>query len=74
MRTATIARTGTEFSHGQEIRAEEIALHQKFISAMGRLQAAEADGDEEEVRRLRTVVERARKRWLKVNKRLVRGE
>jgi hypothetical protein len=64
----------SEFSHGQEIRAEEIALHQKFISAMGRLQAAEADADEQEVRRLRPVVERARKRWLKVNKRFVRGE
>lgn len=64
----------SRFSHGREIRAEESALHQKFISAMGRLRAAEADGDERGVRRLRPVVERARKRWLKVNKRFVRGE
>jgi hypothetical protein len=65
---------GSKFSHGQEIRAEEIALHQKFVSAMGRFRAAEADDDEREVRWLRPVVERARKRWLKVNKHFVRGE
>jgi len=63
-----------EFSHGNEIRAEEIALHQKFVSALTRLRAAEADGDEPEARRLRPVVERARRRWLKVNKRFVRGD
>jgi hypothetical protein len=62
-----------EFSHGAEIRAEEIALHQKFLDALARLRGAEADGDEREVRRLRPVVERARKRWLKANKRFVRG-
>jgi hypothetical protein len=62
-----------DFSHGEEIRAEEIALHQKFLDAMGRLRAAEADGDEREAQRLRPVAERARRRWLKVNKRLVRG-
>lgn len=64
----------SKFSHGQEIRAEEMALHQKFVSAMGRLRAAEADDDEREVQRLRPVVERARKRWLKANKRFVRGD
>jgi hypothetical protein len=62
-----------EFSHGGEIRAEEIALHQKFLDALGRIHAAESDGDEREVRRLRPVVDRARARWLKVNKRLTRG-
>jgi hypothetical protein len=61
-----------EFSHGAEVRAEEIALHQKFLDAMGRLRAAEADGDEREARRLRPVAERARGRWLKANKRFVR--
>jgi hypothetical protein len=61
-----------EFSHGQEIRAEEIALHQKFLDAMAHLRAAEADGDEAEARRLRPVVERARARWLKANKRFNR--
>jgi hypothetical protein len=62
-----------EFSHGQEIRAEEMALHQKFVEALGGLRAAEGDGDESEVRRLRPVVERARRRWLKANKQFVRG-
>jgi hypothetical protein len=62
-----------EFSHGQEIRAEEIALHQKFVTALGRLRAAEEDGDEAEARRLRPVVERARRRWLRANKTFVRG-
>jgi len=61
-----------EFSHGGEIRADEIALHQKYLDAMASLRAAEADGDERAVRRLRPVVERAKTRWLKVNKRLVR--
>jgi hypothetical protein len=61
------------FSHGQEIRAEEITLHQKFLDAMSRLRAAEADADVKEIRRLRPAVDRARTRWLKANKRLVRG-
>ena len=63
-----------DFSHGEELRAEEIALHQKFLDAMAQLRAAEADGDEREVRRMRPVVERARTRWLKANKRFVRGD
>jgi hypothetical protein len=63
-----------EFSHGAEIRAEEIALHQKFLDAMAQLRVAEDDGDEPEVRRLRPVVDRARARWLKANKRVVRGD
>ena len=61
------------FSHGAEVRAEEIALHQKYLDAIGRLRAAEADGDEHEARRMRPVVERARARWLKANKRVARG-
>jgi hypothetical protein len=61
-----------EFSHGAEIRAEEIALHQKFLDAMSRLRAAEDDRDEDEIRRLRPAVDRARARWLKANKRVVR--
>jgi hypothetical protein len=56
-----------------ELRAQEIVLHQKFLDAMSRLRAAEADGDEREVRKLRPVVERARTRWLKVNKQVARG-
>jgi hypothetical protein len=62
-----------ELSHGNEVRAEEIALHQKYLDAMGRLRTAEADGDESEVRKLRPVVDRAKTRWLKANKRFVRG-
>jgi hypothetical protein len=61
-----------DFSHGAELRAEEIALHQKFLDALALLRAAEADGDEREVRRLRPVAERARRRWLTANKRFVR--
>ena len=38
------------------------------------LRAAEADGDEREARRLRPAIERARARWLKANKRVVRGD
>ena len=62
-----------EFSHGAEIRAEEIALHQKYLDALGRFRAAESDGDEREVRRMRPVVDRARAKWIKANKRFVRG-
>jgi hypothetical protein len=71
--TAYATPVPREFSHGGEIRAEEIALHQKFLDARSRLLAAEADGDEREVRRMRPVVDRARARWLKANKRVVRG-
>lgn len=62
-----------EFSHGKEVRAEEIALHQKFLDALARLRAAEDDGDDQRARRMRPVVERARSRWIKTNKRFVRG-
>jgi hypothetical protein len=72
-RAAYATSVRPEFSHGQEIRAEEIALHQKFLDALARLRAAEAEGDEREVRRLRPVVQRARERWLRVNKRFARG-
>jgi len=53
-------------------RAQEIVLHQRYISALGKLRAAEADGDEAAVRRLTPAVERAKARWLKVNKRVSR--
>ena len=54
-------------------RAQEIVLHQRYLSALGKLRAAEADGDADAVRRLTPAVERAKTRWLKVNKRFVRG-
>jgi hypothetical protein len=62
------------FHHGSEIRAEEIALHQKFLTLQNQVEAATEEGDERELRRLRPLVERARKRWLDANKRVARGD
>ena len=62
------------FHHGHELRAEEIALHQKFVTLQNQVEAASEEGDESELRRLRPLVERARKRWLDANKRVARGE
>jgi hypothetical protein len=62
------------FHHGSEIRAEEIALHQKFLTLQSQLETATEESDERELRRLRPLVERARKRWLDANKRVARGE
>jgi hypothetical protein len=62
-----------EFEHGTEPRAEEIALHQKFLTLQGEMEAAQDEGDEAEVRRLRPLLERARKRWLDANMRVTRG-
>lgn len=62
-----------EFDHGDEPRAEEIALHQRFLTLQNQMEAAQSEGDEAEVRRLRPLLERARKRWLKANVRLTRG-
>ncbi len=64
---------GREFEHGDEPRAEEIALHQRFLTLLGELEAAQAEGNEAEVRRLPPLLERARKRWLKANLRVTRG-
>lgn len=62
------------FHHGGEIRAEEIALHQKFVTLLNQVEAATEDGDERELRRLRPLLERARKRWLGANKRVARSD
>lgn len=62
------------FHHGSEIRAEEIALHQKFLTLQNQVEAATEEGDERELRRLRPLVERARKRWLDANKRVARRD
>jgi hypothetical protein len=62
-----------EFHHGQEPRAEEIALHQRFLTLLNQMEAAQSDDDESEVRRLRPLLETARKKWLKANMRLTRG-
>ena len=61
------------FDHGHEPRAEEIALHQRFLRLQVQIEAATAEGDETEVRRLRPLLERARKRWLAANMRVTRG-
>ena len=59
--------------HGDEPRAEEIALHQRFLTLLGQMEAAQSEGNESEVRRLRPLLERARKRWLRANMRVTRG-
>ena len=63
-----------EFEHGNEPRAEEVALHQKFLTLQGEMKAAQDEGDEHVVRWLRPLLERARKRWLEANMRVTRGE
>jgi hypothetical protein len=62
-----------KFDHGHEPRAEEIALHQRFLTLQGQMGAAQSEGNEVEVRRLRPLLERARKRWLSANIRVTRG-
>jgi hypothetical protein len=62
-----------EFRHGHEPRAEEITLHQRFVTLLGQMEAAQEEGDQEEVRRLRPLLERARKRWLRANLRITRS-
>ena len=61
------------FDHGHEPRAEEIALHQRFLTLQSQLETAVAEGDEAESRRLRPLLERARKRWIVANMRVTRG-
>ena len=61
------------FDHGDEPRAEEIALHQRFLTLLAQMEAATDECDEAEIKRLRPLLERARKRWLAVNVRVSRG-
>ena len=61
------------FDHGNEPRAEEIALHQRYLTLQNQMEAARSEGNEAEVRRLRPLLERARTRWLKANLRMTRG-
>jgi hypothetical protein len=62
-----------DFHHGHEPRAEEIALHQKYLTLEGQIDAARLEGDEAEVRRLTPLVKRAKTRWIKANRRVTRG-
>ena len=61
------------FDHGNEPRAEEIALHQRYLTLAGQVKAAVSEGDERELRRLRPLLERAHKRWIAANMRVTRG-
>ena len=61
------------FDHGHEPRAEEIALHQRFLTLLTQIEVAAAEGDEREDRRLHPLLDRARKRWLAANLRVTRG-
>jgi hypothetical protein len=63
-----------EYEHGAEPRAEEIALHQRFLTLLSQMEAAQSEGNASEVRRLRLPLERARKRWLRANVRVSRSE
>lgn len=63
----------SEFHHGHEPRAEEIALHQKYLTLEGQMDAARLEGDENEVRRLEPLVKRAKARWITANRRVTRG-
>jgi hypothetical protein len=64
---------GEEFDHGREPRAEEIALHQRFLTLLGQMEAAQTEANEAEIRRLEPLLERARKRWIAANVRVTRG-
>ena len=50
------------FEHGHEPRAEEIALHQWFLTLQSQIEAASAENDEHELRRLQPLLDWARKR------------
>ena len=63
----------SDFHHGHEPRAEEIALHQKYLTLEGQIDAARLEGDEAEARRLTPLVKRAKARWIKANRRVTRG-
>lgn len=52
----------SEFHHGHEPRAEEIALHQKYLTLEGQIDAARLEGDEAEARHLTPLVKRAKAR------------
>jgi hypothetical protein len=56
-----------ELEHGDEPRAEEIALHQRFLTLLGQMEAAQSEGNASEMKRLRPLLERARRRWLRAN-------
>ena len=46
---------------------------ERFLTLLGQMEAAQAEGNAAEVRRLEPLLERARKRWLAANVRVTRG-
>jgi hypothetical protein len=60
----------SEFHHRNELRAEKIALHQKYVTLRELTDAGRLEGDEREVRRLTSVVKRAKAHWIKANRRV----
>ena len=61
----------SDFHHGHEPRAEEIALHQKYLTLEGQIDAARLEGDQAEARRLTPLVKRAKARWIKATQPVV---
>ena len=49
------------------------AVRFAFLTLLTQVEAAESEGDEREVRRLRPLLERARRRWIAANVRVTRG-
>lgn len=49
----------SDFHHGHEPRAEEIALHQKYLTLEEMIDAARLEGDEREVRRLTPLIKQS---------------
>ena len=66
------ASMSPEFVHGHEPKAEEIALHQRYLTLLGQMEEAVEEGDQLEVRRIAHLLQRARRRWLMMNKRVAR--
>ena len=48
-------------------------MTEEFDHGLGQMEAAQAEGNEIEVRRLDPLLARARKRWLAANVRVTRG-
>src|SRR3954453_9530514 len=61
------------FDHGHEPRAEEIALHQRFLTLQAQIEAASAEGDSDEVDRIGPLLERGRQRWIGAQRRVRTG-
>jgi len=64
----------SNFLHGHEPWAEEIARHQKYLTLEGQIDEARLEEMRQaEVRRLTPLVKRAKARWITANRRVTRG-